>query len=197
VTYSGTSCSRRMITSLLTKFSCDCTHQLNLVSWLMITCLLQHMLTTFSSLIQVCLTGAGCCNVHARAHRSPEEGHRQAQQGQGEEGPTSPSCSSGQIRPRGRPGPPRVSMNHVCVPCLCTMSMYHYVSHLCTTMYHICVPPVYTTSVSMHRVMQSVFSSLSCMMDLCALPVAVRNEVSGGSVSATCAPAHVACFPLA
>jgi len=67
--------------------------QLTKFSWLMIIRMLQHMLTRFSSLNQVCSNGAGCCNVHARAHRSPEEGHRQAWQGKGEEGPTSPSCS--------------------------------------------------------------------------------------------------------
>ena len=42
---------------------------------IMIICMLHHMLIIFSSLILVCSNGAGRCNVHARAHRSPEEGY--------------------------------------------------------------------------------------------------------------------------
>ena len=138
---------------------------------LVIIHMLQHMLTTFSSLNQVCSNDAGCCNVHARAHRSSEEGHRQARQGKSEEGPTSPSCSQGQPPPPFPP--PCVPMNYVYVPRLCT------------------------TCVVMNHTMQPVLTSLSYMMDGCALPVAVRKEVSCSSISATCVPAHVAGLPLA
>ena len=86
---------------------------------------------------------------------------------------------------KGQQAPPAAKVNPPPFPLPCVPMNYVYVPRLCTT------------CVVMNHTMQPVLTSLSYMMDGCALPVAVRKEVSCSSVSATCVPAHVAGLPLA